>query len=102
VSPVCQYGGRAEVAWFNSQSGEWEVIAGTEDADTRTITIPVDHFSTYALFAEDVLEVPLPDVTKLPEGSSDNSFPWFWMLICAVFVVVGGILFAGRRTENGG
>ena len=92
------YGDHEEVGWFNSITGEWEIIAGVPDAGQRTITIPVTHFSTYALFAEYLPSVPLPDVTKSAD-SSDGSSPWLWLLIGAV-VVVGGILFISRRKDD--
>ncbi|WAI01767.1 PEGA domain-containing protein [Methanogenium organophilum] len=94
------YGDEAETAWFNTTSGAWERIAGVPDADERTITIQVSHFSTYALFAETVPAVPVPDVTLTPAESSDGPALWPWGILIAAVVVAGGILSISRRREN--
>lgn len=85
-------GGQAQAAWFNSMSGEWEVIAGVADADKRTITIPVSHFSTYALFAEYVPEVALPNMTGMPAGEPGCSPLWLWGGLLVAVAVMGTIL----------
>jgi PKD repeat protein len=92
------YGSQAEVGWFNSATGVWEVVAGVADADTRTITIEISHFSTYALFAELVPQVPMPDVTKVPGGKSNSSS---LRLLGGFFIIialgVGGYLVISKR-----
>ncbi|WP_274924358.1 PEGA domain-containing protein [Methanogenium marinum] len=93
------YGDEAQAAWFNTTSGEWEVIAGVADADARTITIQISHFSTYALFAEVVPEVPLPDMTGIPAGSSGGSSLWLWGLLLVALVAVGGLLISRRQNK---
>ncbi|WP_274924109.1 PKD domain-containing protein [Methanogenium marinum] len=94
------YGDEAQAAWFNSTSGEWEVLAGVADAGNRTITIQIDHFSTYALFAEVVPEVALPtDTAGIPAGSSGSSSLWLWGLLIVALVAVGGLLISRRQNK---
>jgi len=94
------FGDNAEVGWFNSATGEWEMIAGVSDADQRTITIQVSHFSTYALFAEDLPEVPLPDVTSVPAGDSGSTSLWVWVALLIVVVGMGGVIRVWRKKEE--
>lgn len=94
------YGNNAEVGWFNSKSGEWDVIAGVADADERTITISVSHFSTYALFTEDLPEVPLPDVTHMPSGSPECTPFMVWGGLLVAVIIMGGILRFWRKREE--
>ncbi|MFA5397339.1 MAG: hypothetical protein WC346_15115 [Methanogenium sp.] len=92
------YGEQAEVGWFNSETGIWEAVSGVADADTRTITIEISHFSTYALFAELIPQVPMPDVTKVPGGKSNSSS---LRLLGGFFIIialgVGGYLVISKR-----
>ena len=84
------YGNQAGVGWYNSESGEWKTITGVGNAEQRTITIEVSHFSTYALFANVVPEVLLPDVTSIPGEPSGGSALWLGgglVLIIALGVV---------------
>lgn len=94
-----RYGNRAEAGWFNSTSGAWERVPGTADANERTITIQVSHFSTWALFAEAAPEVPLPDMTKPPSGSPDGSAIWLWGILIAALAVVGYLAIRRRKEE---
>ena len=95
-----RYGAKAEVGWFNSVTGAWEAVTGVADADTRTITIEIDHFSTYAIFAELMPEVPLPDVTKVPGGQSDSSSLWlFGGLVLVIALGVAGYLVISKRKK---
>ena len=94
-----RYGSRSEVGWFNSVSGEWEVIPKVADENERAITIQVSHFSTYALFAEAVPGVPLPDMTKAPAGSPDGSALWPWGVVIAALAVVGYLAIIRRKKE---
>jgi PKD repeat protein len=80
-----QYGESAKVGWYNDDTGEWEIIQGTADASTRTITIQVSHFSTYALFGDDAGE----PVAETQDKSARSSTPsWLWVLL--LLVIVGG------------
>ena len=80
-----QYGESAKVGWYNDDTGEWEIIQGTADASTRTITIQVSHFSTYALFGDDAGE-PVTDIQDTDAQSSTSS----WLLVFLLLVIVGG------------
>ncbi len=93
------YGNRAQTAWFNSTSGEWEVLAGVADAGNRTITIQISHFSIYALFADVVPEVPLPDMTKPFAEPSDGPSLWLWGVLIVALVVAGCILISRRQDK---
>ncbi len=93
------FGNETEVGWFNSTSKEWEVIAGVADPGERTITIPVSHFSMYALFTDDVPEVPLPDMTKIPPGESGSTPIWVWGGLIIVVGILGGIIRIMRKRE---
>ncbi len=80
-----QYGESAKVGWYNDDTGEWEIIQGTADAGTRTITIQVSHFSTYALFGDDTGET----VTETQDTDKQGmSMSWLWVLL--LLVIVGG------------
>jgi len=95
------YGSRAEVGWFNSETGVWEAVSGVADADMRTITIEISHFSTYALFAELVPQVPLPDVTKVPGKASNGSSLWlFGGLILVIALGVVGYVVMSKRAKK--
>ena len=95
-----KYGDKTEVGWFNSTSEEWEIIAGVADAATRTITISVSHFSMYALFTDDVPEVPLPDMTKIPTGESGSTPIWVWGGLIIVVITACVILLSRKRKEE--
>ncbi|VVB68258.1 Periplasmic copper-binding protein (NosD) [uncultured archaeon] len=49
------------ITTFNDSSNQWELIPGTVDPQSRTVTIKTDHFSAYGIF-----------------GSSDSSDPDAW------------------------
>jgi hypothetical protein len=67
----------------------------------RTITIEISHFSTYALFAELVPQVPLPDVTKVPGGQSNSSSLWlFGGLILVIALGVVGYVVMSKRAKK--
>ena len=93
------YGKEAEVGWFNGTSREWEAVAGVSDESQRSITIQVSHFSTYALFADDEPEVPLPDPAGMPAGESGISSVWLWGALI-VAVIGAGLLLISRRKED--
>jgi hypothetical protein len=77
-----QYGESAKVGWYNDGTGEWEIIQGTANAHTRTITIEVSHFSTYAIFGEDT-------ETQETGTQSSTSMSWLWVLL--LLVIAGGV-----------
>ena len=81
-----QYGESAKVGWYNDDTGEWEIIQGTADASTRTITIQVSHFSTYALFGDDAGE-PVAE-TQQTGTQGGMSMSWLWILL--LLAIVGG------------
>ncbi|WP_094229187.1 PKD domain-containing protein, partial [Methanolobus psychrotolerans] len=82
-----QYGESAKVGWYNNDTGEWEIIQGTADASTRTITIQVSHFSTYALFGDDAGE-PVAE-TQQTGTQGGMSMSWLWILL--LLAIVGGV-----------
>ncbi|MFA5397341.1 MAG: PEGA domain-containing protein, partial [Methanogenium sp.] len=96
-----KYGEKAEVGWFNSATGVWEAVTGVADADTRTITIQIDHFSTYALFGELLPQVPMPDVTNVPGKASGASSIWlFGGLILVIALGVAGYVVISKRQKK--
>ncbi|WP_321419799.1 PKD domain-containing protein [uncultured Methanomethylovorans sp.] len=80
-----QYGESAKVGWYNDDTGEWEIIQGTADASTRTITIQASHFSTYALFGDNNGELTGTQDTGSQGGMSMS---WLWILL--LLAIVGG------------
>jgi PKD repeat protein len=95
------YGSQAEVGWYNSESGEWETITGVANADQRTITVQISHFSTYALFAKMSAEVPLPDMTNIPGEPSGGSALWLGagLVLIIALGVVGYLVISKRKNE---
>jgi ABC-type uncharacterized transport system permease subunit len=61
---------------------------------------PIDHFSTYALFVDDIPGVLLPDVTASPAGSSECTPLWVWGGLLFAVVVMGIILRFWRKREE--
>jgi PKD repeat protein len=96
-----KYGPQAEIGWYNSESGEWETITGVANADQRTITIEISHFSTYALFAKMSAEVPLPDMTNIPGEPSGGTSLWLWggLVLIIALGVVGYLVISKRKNE---
>ncbi|WP_406658051.1 PKD domain-containing protein [Methanolobus sp. ZRKC2] len=82
-----QYGESTRVGWYNDDTDEWEIMKGTADAGSRTITIKVSHFSTYALFSDDIGEVVTGKTDKTGMQSS-MSMLWLWIVL--LLVIVGG------------
>ncbi|MCK9278937.1 MAG: PKD domain-containing protein, partial [Methanoculleus sp.] len=94
-----RYGNRAEAAWFSSRSGAWERVAGAADADRRTITISVSHFSIYALFVEgqSVVDVS-PTMTVAPPAPSEGSI-WVWGIVIVVLGILGVVYYVRQKNQ---
>lgn len=48
------------IYYYNEASGKWEYVGGTVDAEKRTISVEVRHFSQYAVMAYDKTFVDVP------------------------------------------
>jgi len=51
---------------YDPEHQAWDFVGGTVDAVARTITVQLNHFSTYAVFGQHPGEPPLPTPTPTP------------------------------------
>ncbi len=42
-----------KMAWFNTVTGEWEIIRCVNNVESKTVTAVVSHFSAYALITDE-------------------------------------------------
>jgi len=92
-----------QVMWYNPGTGEWQEVAATVNAATRTVTAQVSHFSIYALTwaaaspaAEATAATPVGEETPAGSGSQQpKGGEASWALIAAGALVVAAILAAG-------
>ncbi|WP_328590980.1 PEGA domain-containing protein [Methanofollis fontis] len=95
-----KFGPSAEVGWLNTSSNEWERIAGEIDESQRTITVHIDHFSTYALFGDEQPYLTVvPEITGTSPDRSEGMSLWFGAVIIIV-LIVAGVLYFRRRNEE--
>jgi hypothetical protein len=70
-------------AYFNDETGEWELIGGEYDAATQVFTFSISHFTTFILLAQPGAS-PTPDVTPVPAEKGTSGI---WLI--ALLVVIG-------------
>lgn len=61
---------KARIYYFNETSGQWEFVGGEVNAEERTITVEVDHFSIYAVLSD--TEGPTDVKVKVKEKTTDR------------------------------
>lgn len=84
---------KAGVYHFNEEKGEWEYIPGEINAEERTITVKVDHFSTYGVFTHNE-----ENGKPLPKTATES---YNLLLIGLVLFAIGGsfLIYQWRRKQ---
>ncbi|HNT08752.1 PKD domain-containing protein, partial [Methanoculleus sp.] len=100
---------RLVVQGYDDATGTWTACPTNVDADARTVTASVSHFSTYALFVGTATEAPVPTeptptvpaaaatTPPVPPAETGES-PLVWIALAVVIVVaLAGYLLWKRR-----
>jgi len=103
---------RLVVQGYDASTGTWADCPTSVDADDRTVTASIAHFSTYGLFIEAAAEVPAttapatapttvvtaPATTAVP-ATETGGLPLTWIVLIVVVILIGGgaYLFVKRR-----
>jgi PKD repeat protein len=105
------------VKWYNPETSAWENIQTTVNADSRTVTASVAHFSTFALFTDTeapaVIVTPTvtpvvtpvtPPVTTVPTTPVTpvepvGEFPWTYVIIgvIVILLIAGGAYYYTKK-----
>jgi len=96
---------------YNDDTGEWQYLIGTANAETNTITFTVTHFTIFAVLA---LPEGIPDITLEPTATPTEVPPlvdnggkpaWLWIVLgidSALTLVILAAIFtiANKRSQG--
>jgi len=96
------------VMWFNGATGQWKELPTAVDPETRTVTAPITHFSTFALMStgeapqETPIPTPTPEATAptpTPVPPEDEGLPLIpiILVIVLVAVVAAGLYYFSKK-----
>jgi hypothetical protein len=92
---------------YNDETGDWQYLSGTLNAETHTITFTVTHFTIFGLLAlPNVLPTPTPTPTEVPILVDNGGEPdWLWIVLgidsVLTLVILAAIFTIANKRSQG-
>jgi hypothetical protein len=97
------------IGLYNEETGEWQYLIGTVNAETHTVTFTVTHFTVFAVLAlpEGIPNITLePTPTEMPTPVDKGGKPaWLWIVLgidsALTLVILASIFTIANRRSQG-